>query len=200
MTNDPDPDQDPEPPVHGTEMYRQMLAGQPYIADDPRIIAEQAEAHRLMEEFNTTPAADRAGQGRVLGRLLGSLGAEVVIRAPFYCDYGSHIAVGDRTFVNFGLVALDVAPITIGADCQIGPNVQLLTPIHPLDPDQRRDKWEQASPIVLGDNVWLGGGAIVLPGVTIGSDSVVGAGAVVSRDLPAGVLAVGTPARVIREL
>jgi maltose O-acetyltransferase len=189
-----------ETAVDRSKMYEQMLAGELYIADDPRIVAEQAEAHRLMEAFNTTPAADKAGQQRILESLLGSLGADVMVRAPLYCDYGIHIAIGDRTFVNFGLVALDVAPITIGADCQIGPNVQLLTPIHPLDPDLRRDKWEQASPIVLGDNVWLGGGVIVLPGVTIGPDSVVGAGAVVSRDLPGGVLAVGTPARVVREL
>ncbi len=181
-------------------MYEQMLACGLYIADDPRIVAEQADAHRLMEAFNATPAADKAGQRRILDRLLGSVGVDVTIRAPFFCDYGAHIAIGDRTFVNFGLVALDVAPITIGTDCQIGPNVQLLTPIHPLDPDLRRDKWEHASPIGLGDNVWLGGGVIVLPGVTIGPDTVVGAGAVVSRDLPAGVLAVGAPARVVREL
>jgi maltose O-acetyltransferase len=102
--------------------------------------------------------------------------------------------------VNFGLVALDVAQVTIGTDCQLGPNVQLLTPIHPLDTDLRRDGWERAAPITLGDNVWLGGGVIVLPGVTIGADTVVGAGAVVSRDLPAGVLAVGTPARIVRTL
>ena len=189
---------DPDPPL--SKMYEQMLAGELYIADDPRIVAEQAEAHRLMEAFNATSAADKAGQQQILECLLGSLGVDVMVRAPLYCDYGTHIAIGDRTFVNFGLVALDVAPITIGADCQIGPNVQLLTPIHPLDPDLRRDKWEQASPIFLGDNVWLGGGVIVLPGVTIGPGTVVGAGAVVSRDLPPGVLAVGTPARVVREL
>jgi maltose O-acetyltransferase len=180
--------------------YERMAAGELYLADDPRIVAEQAEAHRLMEAFNATPSADRAGRDTALGRLLGSLGTDAVIRAPLYCDFGFHIAIGDRTFVNFGLVALDVAPITIGADCQLGPNVQLLTPIHPLEADLRRDKWEQASPITLGDNVWLGGGVTVLPGVTIGDDTVVGAGAVVSRDLPAGVLAVGTPARVVRLL
>ena len=190
----------PEPAIDRPDMYDRMLAGELYIADHPRIVAEQAGAHRLMEAFNATPAADRAGQRGILERLLGSVGTDVMVRAPLYCDYGNHIAIGARTFVNFGLVALDVAPITIGSDCQIGPNVQLLTPIHPLDPDLRRDKWEQASPIVLGDNVWLGGGVIVLPGVTIGPDTVVGAGAVVSRDLPAGVVAVGTPARVVREI
>jgi maltose O-acetyltransferase len=177
-----------------------MVAGELYLADDPRIVAEQAEARRLMEAFNTLPSADRPGRDAVLHRLLGSVGEGVEVRGPLYCDFGFHLSLGDRTFVNFGLVALDVAPVTVGADCQIGPNVQLLTPIHPLEPGPRRDRWERAAPITLGDNVWLGGGVIVLPGVTIGDDTVVGAGAVVSRDLPAGVVAVGTPARVVREL
>ena len=109
-----------------------------------------------------------------------------------------HLRVGDRTFVNFGLVALDVAGITIGDDVQIGPNVQLLTPVHPVEPGPRREKLEAARPIIIGDNVWLGGGVIVCPGVTIGENTVVGAGAVVTRDLPANVLAVGNPARRIR--
>jgi maltose O-acetyltransferase len=180
--------------------YERMLDGDLYLADDPRIVREQAEAHRLQEAYNRTPAADGPGRVLLLDRLFGGVGADVVVRAPLYVDFGTHIAVGDRTFVNYGLVALDVAAISIGADCQLGPNVQLLTPVHPLDADLRRDKWEQASPITLGDNVWLGGGVIVLPGVAIGADTVVAAGSVVSRDLPAGVLAVGTPARVVREL
>ena len=189
---------DPGPDVR--THYERMLAGDLYIADDPRIIDGQATAHRLMEEFNAIPAADGTERSRLLRLLVGSVGDDVVVRAPLFVDFGSHISIGDRTFVNFGLMALDVAPITIGADCQIGPNVQLLTPIHPLEPEPRRAKWERAAPITLGDNVWLGGGAIVLPGVTIGEDSVVGAGAVVSRDLPAGIVAVGNPARVIRTL
>ena len=107
---------------------------------------------------------------------------------------------GARSFVNFGLVALDVTSITIGDDVQIGPNVQLLTPTHPIDPEERRSKVEAAKPITIGDNVWLGGGVIVCPGVTIGANTVVGAGAVVVRDLPANVVAVGNPARVVRNL
>ena len=122
------------------------------------------------------------------------------MRAPIYVDYGEHLTIGARTFVNFGLVALDVAPIAIGDDCQLGPNVQLLTAYHPTEPEPRRAKLEAAAPITIGDNVWLGGGVIVLPGVTIGDDSVVGAGSVVTKDVPAGVLAVGNPARVVREL
>jgi maltose O-acetyltransferase len=117
-----------------------------------------------------------------------------------HVEFGRFLTIGARTFANFGLVALDVAPITIGDDVQIGPYVQLLTPTHPLEPQPRRDKWEAARPITIGDNVWLGGGVIVLPGVSIGENTVVGAGAVVSRDLPANVVAVGNPARIIRRL
>ena len=126
--------------------------------------------------------------------------SETYIRPPLRVDYGSHLRIGARTFANYGLVALDVADITIGDDVQIGTNVQLITPTHPVDPSLRRQKWEAAKPIAIGDNVWLGSGAIVLPGVTIGENTVVGAGAVVTRDLPAGVVAVGNPARVIRTL
>lgn len=136
----------------------------------------------------------------LLEQILGAVGEDVEIRPPFHVDYGTNIRIGARTFVNFGLMALDVADITLGADCQLGPNVQLLTPTHPVDPELRRAKWEAAKPIVIGDNVWLGGGVIVCPGVTIGENTVVGAGAVVVKDLPANVVAVGNPARVVREI
>ena len=115
-------------------------------------------------------------------------------------DYGDQITVGEGTFVNYGLVALDVAPITIGRYCQLGPRVQLLTPVHPTEPAPRRAGLESADPITIGDNVWLGGGVIVCPGVTIGEGSVIGAGAVVTRDIPPYCLAVGNPARVVRAL
>ena len=115
-------------------------------------------------------------------------------------DYGSQVTIGARCFVNYGLVALDVARITIGDDVQIGPNVQLLTPTHPVEPQARLEKWEAAKPIAIGNNVWLGGGAIVLPGVTIGRNAVVGAGAVVTRDVPANAVVVGNPARVVRRV
>jgi len=136
----------------------------------------------------------------VLDELLGAFGPGSEIRAPLYCDYGTHTTIGARTFANFGLVCLDVAPITIGDDVQIATNVQLLTATHPVEPGPRRDKWESAAPIVLGDNVWLGGGVIVCPGVTIGENTVVGAGSVVVRDLPPNVVAVGNPARVVRTI
>ncbi len=177
-----------------------MLAGALYLADDPEIDAESRRARRLQDDFNRCTPEEHHRQHQILGELLGSLGAGTVIRAPFHCDLGYRTHIGQRTFANFGLVALDVAEIRIGDDVQIGPNVQLLTPTHPLDADLRRDKWEAAEPITIGDNVWLGGGVIVLPGVTIGADTVVGAGSVVTKDLPERVLAVGNPARVVREL
>ena len=134
----------------------------------------------------------------MIGRPLSR--AEAVVRPPFRCDYGYQTSIGARTFVNWGLIALDVAPITIGEDVQIGPNVQLLTATHPLEPGPRRQKWESSKPIAIGNNVWLGGGVIVCPGVTIGENTVVGAGAVVVKDLPANVVAVGNPARILRSL
>ena len=175
-----------------------MLAGDLYRADDPELVDARLRASRLIDRLNAALAEETRELRRILGELLGSFGADSEIRPPLFCEYGSTLHVGTRTFINFGLMALDVAPITIGDDVQIGPNVQLLTPTHPLDPDLRRAKWEAAEPIVLADNVWLGGGVIVLPGVTIGENTVVGAGAVVTMDLPGDVVAVGNPARIIR--
>jgi maltose O-acetyltransferase len=177
-----------------------MLAGDLYIADDPELAAESLRAMRLSAEFNATAADAAEERRRILSELLGSIGEGTEIRPPFRCDYGYQTHIGARTFANFGLVALDVATITIGDDVQIGPNVQLLTPTHPIEAGPRRDKFEAAQPITIGDNVWIGGGAIILPGVTIGENTVVGAGTVVTKDLPADVVAVGNPARVIRSL
>jgi maltose O-acetyltransferase len=181
-------------------MAERMDAGEWYLADDPEITERYLRARELCDAFNAAPARDGAGQRTVLAELVGTLGEGTEIRPPLRLDYGYNLHVGARTFVNVGLVALDVARITIGDDVQIGPNVQLLTPTHPLDAERRRDKWESAEPISIGDNVWLGGGVIVLPGVSIGANTVVGAGAVVTRDLPANVVAVGNPARVVRTL
>jgi len=179
-------------------MKQRMLAGDPYITDD-EILADQVRSQELMVAYNASAPGD-GERRRLLEELLGSVGVDTEIRPPFYVDYGGHITMGDRCFANFGLIALDVAAITIGDDVQIGPNVQLLTPTHPVEPGPRRDKWESAAPITIGANVWIGGGAIVLAGVTIGADTVVGAGSVVTKDLPAGVLALGNPARVVRRL
>ncbi len=185
----------------GRSPRERMLAGEDYVGvGDAEIAADLLRAALLLERFNASSAADPAGRRAILEELLGGLGEDAVVLPPLHCDLGFRTTVGPRTFVNAGLIALDIAPITIGADCQIGPGVQLLTPTHPTEPEARRAKVEGSRPITLGDNVWLGGGVIVCPGVTIGDDTVVGAGAVVVRDLPAGVVAVGNPARVVRTL
>lgn len=177
-----------------------MLAGDLYIADDPEIARRQQRAMRLAARYQAAYPENPAEARPILAELLGSVGEDVDVRPPLYVDYGSNIGIGARTFVNYNLTALDVARITIGEDCQIGPNVQLLTPTHPVEPGPRRDKLEAALPVTIGDNVWLGGGAIVCPGVTIGDNSVIGAGAVVTKDIPANVVAVGNPARPVRAL
>ncbi|HET6151785.1 MAG TPA: sugar O-acetyltransferase [Marmoricola sp.] len=177
-----------------------MIAGDPYLADDPELVEGIQRARRLMTRYNESPSEDPYEQREVLVELLGHVGVEVAIRPPLYVDYGSQISIGDRVFANFGLTALDCARITIGDDTQIGPHVQLLTPTHPLDPDERRSKVEAAGPIKIGANVWIGGGAIVLAGVTIGDNAVIGAGAVVTKDVPANSVAVGNPARVIKQV
>ncbi|MGW3724714.1 sugar O-acetyltransferase [Streptomyces sp. NPDC000851] len=175
-----------------------MLAGDLYIADDPEIARRQQRAMQLAARYQDAYVEDTDGARPLLADLLASVGEGVDVRPPLYVDYGSNITIGARTFVNYNLTALDVARITIGEDCQIGPNVQLLTPTHPVEPEPRRDKLEAARPITIGDNVWLGGGVIVCPGVTIGDNAVIGAGAVVTRDIPANVVAVGNPARPVR--
>jgi maltose O-acetyltransferase len=139
-----------------------------------------------------------AGRRAVIQELFGSVGQAPTICPGFACDYGSNISVGDDLFVNFNCVFLDCAPIVIGHAVQIAPCVQLYTAEHPLDPEARRAGWETARPIRIGDNVWIGGGAIVLPGVTVGDDAVIGAGSVVTRDVAAGSIVVGNPARAVR--
>jgi len=181
-------------------MRERMLAGDLYIADDEEIAEESRRALDLMDAYNATSARQGPLRRSLLESLLGSVGEATELRPPLYVDYGSHISIGARCFANFGLTALDVATITIGDDVQFGPHVQLLTPTHPVEPEPRRAKWEAAAPIVIGDNVWVGGGAVVLAGVTIGENSVVGAGAVVTRAVAANVVVVGSPARVVKNL
>jgi maltose O-acetyltransferase len=187
------------PPEGDTRTERErMLDGDLYRADDPELEREGLRAMELIGEFNHSRADERDRRRQILLQLLGALGDGTEVRPPLYCEYGYQLRIGARTFINFGLMALDVATITIGDDVQIGPNVQLLTPTHPVEPEPRRSKLEAARPITIGDNVWLGGGVIVLPGVSIGANTVVGAGAVVTKDLPGGIVAVGNPARVVR--
>lgn len=181
------------------EMRERMLRGELYIADDRDNAAEFARVQELLASFNGLAPGAGDERDALLRRMLRYVGEGVVVRPPFFCEYGA-IHIGDGTFINVDAVMLDVMPITIGAACQIGTRVQLLTASHPLDPEPRRIGWEYGQSITIADNVWLGGGAIVCPGVSIGENTVVGAGAVVSRDLPAGVVAAGVPARVLREI
>jgi maltose O-acetyltransferase len=180
-------------------MRERMLAGEPYLFDES-LADDTRRCRRLLQQINDATPDQDDDRDDCLRQLLGAFGAGSNIRPPFRCEYGYQIHVGERVFANFGLVCLDVARITIGDDARLGPGVQLLTPTHPLDPGSRREGWESGAPITIGRNVWLGGAVLVCPGVTIGDDTVVGAGSVVVRDLPAGVLAVGNPARVVRSI
>lgn len=184
----------------GRTQRERMLAGDAYIAADPDLRRESDRAANLTAAYNATAGDDDAMRDRILRDLFAYVGEGTVIRPPLRCDYGYQTTIGERSFANWGLICLDVAKLTIGDDVQIGPNVQLLTATHPIQPGPRRDKWEASAPITIANNAWLGGGVIVCPGVTIGQNTVVGAGAVVTKDLPANVVAVGNPARVVRSI
>jgi maltose O-acetyltransferase len=179
-------------------MKARMLRGDFYIANDPVLESDHARAQELLDRYNRTTHSEQDVRDRLLRELLGDVGAGVVVKPAFRCDYGTPITIGAGTFVNYDCIFLDVAPITIGSSCQLATRVQLLTATHPIDPEPRRHGWEYAQPITVGDNVWLGGGVIVCPNVTIGDNTVVGAGSVVTRDLPANVVAFGVPAQVQR--
>lgn len=176
-----------------------MLAGELYDALDPELVELRAKARALCRALNATTEGELDERRRVLGALLGAGGDTVRIQPPFFCDYGANISLGEQVFFNFNCVILDVCPVRIGAFTQFGPGVQILTPLHPLDAAARRTL-EYGKPIEIGADVWVGGGAQILAGVTIGPRTVVGAGSVVTRDLPADVLAVGNPCRVVRSL
>jgi maltose O-acetyltransferase len=173
---------------------QKMLAGELYLVDDPELIADRQRCEALLRRVNDE--RDEAA----LDELLGSVGVDAWVRAPFYCDYGYNISLGTNVFINYNCVFLDCAPIVVGHRAQLGPAVQLLAADHPRDPAQRRAGLEFAKPIDIGPNAWLGGGALVCPGVSIGANSVIGAGSVVTRDIPANVVAVGNPCRVLRKL
>jgi maltose O-acetyltransferase len=183
------------------EHKQRMLRGELYRDSDPELVAERRRAQGLLDEFNATGAEEPDRRTEILGALLGRLGAGSWIMPRFQCDYGHLIEIGTNSFLNYDAILMDCAPIRIGDDVSIGPRAQLLTALHPMeDHEARRQRWESAAPITIGDNVWFGGGVIVCPGVTVGANTVVGAGSVVTRDLPDQVLAAGNPCRVIRAL
>jgi maltose O-acetyltransferase len=177
-----------------------MLAGELYLANDPQLVAEDRRAQELLFRFNATRPNEDDERRALLVDLFDAFEAGAVLKPSFRCDYGSNISIGEDSFINYDCVFLDCNRITIGREVQIAPRVQIYTATHPLDAATRRSKLEFALPVVIKDGAWLGGGAIVCPGVTIGENTVVGAGSVVTRDLPPGVLAVGNPCRVLRNL
>jgi maltose O-acetyltransferase len=174
---------------------QKMLAGELYRAGDPEIQADQAAARSWMVRYNAALGASAAERRALLRELFPEVGDGAVIRPPFHCDFGYNIRLGPDVFLNFNCVILDVVTVTIGAATQIGPAVQIYTADHPRDPALRKTGAEFGRPVSIGQNVWIGGGAIILPGLSIGDDAVVGAGAVVTRDVPEGATVLGNPAR-----
>jgi len=176
-----------------------MLAGELYDALDPELVVARDKARDLCQALNATREGETAARRRILQALFGAGGDTVWMQPPFYCDYGANIELGERVYFNFNCVVLDVCRVRIGAFTFFGPAVQILTPLHPLDAGSRRTG-EYGKPIDIGSDVWVGGGALILAGVSIGARSVIGAGSVVTRDIPEDVLAVGNPCRVIRRI
>jgi maltose O-acetyltransferase len=176
---------------------QKMLAGELYHANDAELEADRNAASAWMVRYNAALSAPEADRHALLREFLAEVGDGAVIRPPFHCDYGYNIRIGPDVFFNFNCVVLDVVAVTIGARTQIGPAVQLYTADHPRDPLIRRAGAEFGRPIRIGRDVWIGGGAIILPGVSLGDNAVIGAGSVVTRDVPAGCTARGNPARVI---
>lgn len=170
----------------------------PYISDN-EVFEEQKKARVLTQKLNTVDRSDFDAIGKIVKELLGkSDGA--FINPPFYCDYGTHIEVGKNFFANYNCTILDVAKVTIGDNCQLAPNVAIYTAGHPVHPDTRNSGYEYGISVTIGDNVWIGGNSVICPGVRIGSNTVIGAGSVVTKDIPDWVIAAGNPCRVIREI
>jgi maltose O-acetyltransferase len=182
-----------------TSERQKMLAGELYDPMDPELVAGRERARDLCQALNATREAETDERRRLVQELFGAGGDSVWMQPPFYCDYGSNIELGDRVFFNFNCVVLDVCSVRIGDYSLFGPAVQIYTPMHPFNAELRR-RQEYGKPVEIGSDVWVGGGAIILPGVKIGSRAVIGAGSVVTRDVPEAVFAAGNPCRVIREI
>lgn len=177
-----------------------MLAGELYNSFDPELVADRLQCRLLLKQYNDSRPDDTEYRQEILKKLINNQGQNFWIEPPFYCDYGFNITVGENVYFNFNCVVLDVAPVIIGDAVLIAPNVQIYTATHPLDWTTRSQGLEYAKPITIGSYVWLGGGVILCPGVKIGDHSVIGAGSVVTKDIPADVVAAGNPCRIIRTL
>ena len=175
-----------------------MLSGQVYSAVDQDLLRELGETKEIIHRYNALPPSAESERLAILKGLLGNIGDDqIIINQPFYCDYGKQIRVGKRFFANFNFTVLDEAPVSIGDDCFIGPNVSIYTACHSTDPAERNTRREWAEPVTIGDSVWIGGSVTILPGVHIGNNVTIGAGSVVTKDIPDGSVAVGNPCRVI---
>ena len=178
-----------------------MLAGEIYSAVDPQLIEELMETREVLYEYNSLRPTETLRMKEILKSLLGHVADdELIINQPFHCDYGKQIRIGKRFFANFNFTVLDEAPVTIGDDCFIGPNVSIYTACHSTDPIERNSRKEWAEPVTIGNSVWIGGSVTILPGVTIGNNVTIGAGSVVVKDIPSNCIAVGNPCRIVRKI
>lgn len=180
--------------------YMKMLRGEEYLATDPYLVGLLNKCKDECWEYNQIRPTLLRERNQKLQQILGRSDDDTFINQPFYCDYGKHISVGKRFFANFNWTVLDEAPVTIGDDCFIGPNVGIYTACHSTDPVERNTRREWAKPVRIGNNVWIGGGVTILPGVTIGDNVTIGAGSVVVKDVPSNTIVVGNPARVVSEV
>ncbi|WP_445632297.1 sugar O-acetyltransferase [Nostoc sp. DSM 114161] len=179
---------------------QKMLAGELYWAEDPELAAENKRASRLLRKYNSTTEEQQQQRQQILQELFGKIGQQVTVIPPFQCDYGSNIFAGDKLYLNYGCVILDCNTVRIGDNVLCAPYVQIYTAYHPTEPEIRLSGRELAAPINIGNNVWIGGNAIICPGVTIGDNTTIGAGSVVTKNIPENVIAAGNPCRVIRNL
>ena len=177
-----------------------MLDGELYLATDEELDRMHFKARELLYEFNYLTLLQLKRQKEIISRLFGGIGNNFTIKPPFYCDYGSHIFAGDNLYINYDCTILDCNKVHLGHNVLLAPKVQIYTAHHPLEPEIRLTGKELASPIIIGDNVWIGGGVIICPGITIGNNVTVGAGSVVTKDIPNNVVAAGNPCRVIKSL
>lgn len=177
-----------------------MLCGEFYDATDQELVSDRVRARRLCHRLNTLAPSDLANQQQALLAALFSAETDVYVTPPFFCDYGYNIKLGARVYFNFNCVVLDVAAVTIGSNTLFGPAAQIYAALHPMGAAQRRSGLEYGRPVAIGDNVWVGGGAIICAGTSIGKGAVIGAGSVVTRDIPSNVFAAGNPCRVIRKI
>lgn len=177
-----------------------MISGQLYNPLDAELVEQRLRARLLLKQLNDSREDESGMRNKILKQLIPTAGNRLWIQPPFYCDYGSNILVGENVFFNFNCVVLDVAPVTIGSRVMFAPNVQIYTATHPINHAERSSGVEYAKPITIGDDVWIGGSAVICPGVSIGDRSIIGAGSVVTKDIPSDVIAAGNPCRVIRPI